>query len=91
MMVSSNQDAKMAAIRHSAHKTVLAHYGLHKAAIDPQSNVHKDVGTYRFNNAAQEADIEDSKQYVFKAHDRKPAMTGDESSHGAFFNEGVSG
>ena len=75
----------------SAEKTVLAHYGLAKLSSGPESNVHKDAGTYRFNRAAESADIDDAKQYVFKAHDRKPQVTGDESGQGITFREGVSG
>ena len=78
-------------VKQDAEKTVLAHYGLHKVASGPESNVHKDVGTYRFNRAAESADIDDAKQYVFKAHDRRPQVTGDESGQGITFQEGVSG
>ncbi len=78
-------------VEQDAEKTVLAHYGLHKLASGPESNVHKDVGTYRFNRAAESNDIDDSKQYVFKAHDRRPQVTGDESGQGITFQEGVSG
>lgn len=79
------------ALKTAAAKTVLAHYGLHKLATAPDSNVHQDVGTYRFNRTAESADIDDSKQYVFKAHDRKPQVTGNESAHAVPFLEGVSG
>lgn len=78
-------------LKTAAAKTVLAHYGLHKLATAPDSNVHQDVGTYRFNRTAESADIDDSKQYVFKAHDRKPQVTGNESAHAVPFLEGVSG
>lgn len=79
------------ALKTAAAKTVLAHYGLHKLATAPDSNVHQDVGAYRFNRTAESADIDDSKQYVFKAHDRKPQVTGNESAHAVPFLEGVSG
>lgn len=65
--------------------------GAPKIASGPESNVHKDVGTYRFNRAAESADIDDAQQYVFKAHDRRPQITGDESGQGITFQEGVSG
>lgn len=78
-------------VKQGAEQAVLAHYGLHKVASGPESNVHKDVGTYRFNRAAESADIDDAKQYVFKAHDRRPQVTGDESGQGITFQEGVSG
>lgn len=62
-----------------------------KTASDPDVNVTEDVGTYRFNRAAELADIADAEQYVFRAHDRKPQSTGDESGQGVTFQEGVSG
>jgi hypothetical protein len=77
-------------ITKKARQYVFDFYGI-KTADGPEENVHRDAGTFRFNRAAQEADIEDAQQYVFKAHDRKPAATGDESSHGTTFSEGVSG
>jgi hypothetical protein len=82
----------MDGVRAQAIKTVLAAYGLIKAADAPQTNAHNDVGTYRFNHGAQGADIQDSLALVFRAHDRKPdpAATGDESGQVTFL-EGVSG
>lgn len=62
-----------------------------KTSSGPESNVHRDVGAYRFNRAAESNDIDDSRQYVFKAHDRRPQVTGDESGQGITFQEGVSG
>lgn len=71
-------------------KTASAVFYFFKSA-EPQTNVHKDVGTYRFNHAANENEIEYDKQQVFKRVDRKPSHTGQESSHGTFYDEGVAG
>jgi hypothetical protein len=62
-----------------------------KSAAHPETNAHAPAGAYRFNRTAESADIDDARQYVFKAHDRKPHVTGNESSHAVPFLEGVSG
>lgn len=62
-----------------------------KSASEPVANVHRDVGTYRFNHTAQGDSIAEGLMEIVKAHDRRPEPTHDESGVGITFQEGITG
>ena len=56
-----------------------------------ETNVHKDQGTYRFNDSAQRASLADKLTGIWDAATRRPNATGSESSLGTFFQDGITG